>query len=124
MYALVWLLKVQRSHENETPHIDYRCCTLTFRGDRGWESALNGWRRRWVHSRGNAQAAKGDFTAAIKSFSDAIAANPQSASAYVSRGWAYGKTAEYERAIADYTSAIALDAKNVDAYKKRTAHTL
>ena len=70
-----------------------------------------------LRARGNAQAAKGDFTAAIKSFSDAIAANPQSASARVP--WlGHGKAAEYERAIADYTSAIVLDAKNVDVYKK------
>ncbi|MDR0878460.1 MAG: tetratricopeptide repeat protein, partial [Treponema sp.] len=53
--------------------------------------------------RGISFANKGDYDTAIADFNDAIRLNPNLASAYYQRAYAYHFKEEYDQAIADYT---------------------
>jgi tetratricopeptide (TPR) repeat protein len=64
----------------------------------------------------NARAGKQQ---AIKSFSAAIKANPQYASAYFSRAYLYGQLQQFPQALADYNQAISIDSKFTSAYINR-----
>ena len=61
----------------------------------------------------------GDYDRAIATASEAIRLNPNSASAFASRGVAYSSKGDNDRAIADYSEAIGLDPKNAIAFYNR-----
>jgi S1-C subfamily serine protease len=69
---------------------------------------------------------KGDFTGAIKDFTQDIQSHPRHALAYNDRGFARRKLGDEEGAIKDYDQAIQLNPRNVDAYYSRgvARHTL
>jgi tetratricopeptide (TPR) repeat protein len=64
-------------------------------------------------------AGGGDADEAIAGYDQAIAANPDDAAAYHSRGLAYYGTGDYDRAIADYTETIRLVPDFAAAYVSR-----
>jgi tetratricopeptide (TPR) repeat protein len=59
------------------------------------------------------------YEQAIASYTQAIALEPQSASAYYNRGNTYYNLQQYESAIADLTQAIAINPQYADAYYNR-----
>ena len=59
------------------------------------------------------------YDEAIKSFSDAIAINPQHAVAYCNRGVAWFYKGDYDRAISDYNRALAINPRYTGAYCNR-----
>ena len=61
----------------------------------------------------------GGFYEAIKCFSEAIANNPNYASAYSCRGLAYNAEGKYDEAISDFNKALNIDPKDVVAYTNR-----
>ena len=56
-------------------------------------------------------AARATTTEPSPTMTEAIRLDPNNASAYNNRGFAYGSKGDYDRAIADYTEAIRLDPK-------------
>src|SRR5262249_7401718 len=69
--------------------------------------------------RGHAHFVRGDTTAAIADFTEAIGLNPQSASAYNRRGLAYRRSGDLAHAIDDYTAAVSLNPIYALAYNNR-----
>lgn len=74
---------------------------------------------QWFERGYNLMAKEKNCQAAIMAFSEAIALNPLSASAYTNRGSAYAALRQHEAAFADYTKAIELDPQNTRAYYNR-----
>ena len=68
---------------------------------------------------GDKELACGDFDLAIAAFTEAISFTPDSAYAYINRGFAYGEKGEHDRAIADFSESIQLDPKNAVTYSIR-----
>jgi mono/diheme cytochrome c family protein len=62
---------------------------------------------------------RGDTTAAIADFTEAIRLNPKSASTFNRRGLAYRRSGDLTRAVEDYTSAIALNPAYALAFNNR-----
>jgi tetratricopeptide (TPR) repeat protein len=62
---------------------------------------------------------KGNYGRAIADFDQAIALNPNRASAFRGRGDAYRQTGEFDSAIADYDQAIALNPRLAAPYLDR-----
>ena len=62
---------------------------------------------------------KGEFDAAIASFTEAIRLKPDYAEVYCARGAVYGMKGDSDKAIADFTEAIRLDPKLAVAYQDR-----
>ena len=52
-------------------------------------------------------------------YGKAVEVAPDSAAAYVGRGFMYKEREDYEAALADYSKAIELDPKSVTAYRYR-----
>ncbi|MES1179734.1 MAG: tetratricopeptide repeat protein, partial [Hyphomicrobium sp.] len=69
--------------------------------------------------RGHANLVKGDTTAAIADFTEAVRLNPKSPSTFNRRGLAYRRAGELERAIDDYTTAVTLNPIYALAYNNR-----
>ena len=68
---------------------------------------------------GNVHMKHGDFTAAIKDFSDALILNPSYAGAYNARGMANRKMKDFQSALQDYNSALKLHNNLAAAYNNR-----
>ena len=62
---------------------------------------------------------KVDYEAAVRDFSKAIELNPEYATAYNNRGFAYMKLSKYNEAIIDFDKAIELNSKYATAYSNR-----
>ena len=62
---------------------------------------------------------KVDYEAAVRDFSKAIELNPEYATAYNNRGFAYMKLSKYNEAIIDFDKAIELNSKYATAYNNR-----
>ena len=62
---------------------------------------------------------KGDPDAAVADYDQAIALNPQYATAYNNRGVAYYQKGDLDRAMADFDQAIALNPQYAMAYYDR-----
>jgi len=60
-----------------------------------------------------------DYEAAVRDFSKAIELNPEYATAYNNRGFAYMKLSKYNEAIIDFDKAIELNSKYATAYSNR-----
>ena len=75
-------------------------------------------------NRGFVYHSKGDDNAAIGEFTEAIRVNPNNntSGALLWRSTAYYLRHDYDAAIADYTEAIRLDPKNACAYGWRSAY--
>ena len=71
------------------------------------------------YDRGYEYLQQGNFDLAIEEYTEAIALDPQFASAYNNRGFAYASQGDFDRAIADYDQAITLDPQLADAYGNR-----
>jgi tetratricopeptide (TPR) repeat protein len=71
------------------------------------------------NNRGNAYAARQQYTLAIRDYEDAIKLYPNYAKPFNNRGVAYEKMDEYDRAIADFDAAIKLDPTYADALINR-----
>src|SRR3989338_1076402 len=69
--------------------------------------------------RGEEHYKKGQFDLAIAVFSEAIAANPKNADAYMGRGNTYFGKGKYDEAISDFTKAVQLKPKYMYAYINR-----
>ena len=68
---------------------------------------------------GNVHMKHGDFSAAIKDFSDALILNPSYAGAYNARGMANRKMKDFQSALQDYNSALKLHHNLAAAYNNR-----
>jgi tetratricopeptide (TPR) repeat protein len=64
-------------------------------------------------------AAIGDHEAAIRSFDQALAINPDAAFVYKQRGASYQALRDYEAAISDFDEVIRLTSDDVNAYYRR-----
>ena len=60
-----------------------------------------------------------DYEAAVRDFSNAIELNPEYATAYNNRGFAYMKLSKPNEAIIDFNKANELNSKNATAYDNR-----
>ena len=61
----------------------------------------------------------GDFSSAIREYTDAITIAPRFAEAYNARGMAYRKLTDLQNALSDYTSALHLNPQLAAAYNNR-----
>ena len=68
---------------------------------------------------GRACLDKGKYDDAIADYTEAIALDPNVATAYTIRGDAYAEKGEFDRAIADFTKAIGLDPNDAITYYNR-----
>jgi len=68
--------------------------------------------------RGREKSNRGDYDGAIADYTEAIRLDPNSATAYNSRGWTYALKGDYDRAIEDATASLKI--RPNDAY---TLHT-
>ena len=59
---------------------------------------------------------RGNFRGAISSYTEAIALNPQNATAYSSRGSAFGMLQDYSSAAADYLRSVQIDNSEANSY--------
>jgi len=71
------------------------------------------------YNRGNAEAARGDQTAAIADYEEAIKLEPKNAPALNNRGTAQSEKGDGEAAIADYSAALKLNPRFASAYFNR-----
>lgn len=71
------------------------------------------------NNRGSELIDAGRWQEAIAELDQAIAQEPDNATAYSNRGYAYSKLGQLERAIADYDRAIEVDPANTAAYTNR-----
>src|SRR5487761_1858967 len=71
------------------------------------------------YDRGNANAGKQQYDAAIADYDAALKRNPGSAATFNNRGLAYAAKGQYDRAMADYDQAIKLDANSAFAFNNR-----
>jgi lipoprotein NlpI len=71
------------------------------------------------YNRGNAHAAKGDQSAAISDYDEAIKLDPKGAPAFNNRGSAKSESGDAEGAIADFDAAIKLNKGFASAYFNR-----
>lgn len=62
---------------------------------------------------------KGEYSEAIKSFTEAINLEPDKADFYHNRGFAFRKLKQYKNAIEDYSNAIELDPEHFKAFYNR-----
>lgn len=69
--------------------------------------------------RGNELAGKGNDDLAIRAYSQAIAADPRSARAYIARGEAYRRKRSFPEALRDFNKAVELDATSANAFYGR-----
>lgn len=65
---------------------------------------------------GSEASKKGNLDEAVKSFEQAVAADPKSAMGYVSLGNVYAKKNDTGKAIEAYNKAVSLDSKNAFAH--------
>lgn len=63
--------------------------------------------------------AKGEYTASINNYNQALQLNAGDAELYYKRGLAYYQLGEYETAIADYSQAININLHDAKSYHKR-----
>lgn len=63
----------------------------------------------------------GNYTRAIRAYSCALVIQPDFASVYASRGYAYAALSDSENALADYNRALELDETLIAAYNNRGA---
>lgn len=70
-------------------------------------------------NRGNAHVAKGDYSAAIADFDEAIKLDPKNASAYNNRGNAHHDKGDDAAAIEDFSSALKQNPRYASAYFNR-----
>jgi tetratricopeptide (TPR) repeat protein len=70
---------------------------------------------------GNAHLDANDDTQAISDFSQVLALDPSSVTAYLNRGVAFSKTGQKEKAIEEYTQAIKINPNYISAYINRGA---
>ena len=71
------------------------------------------------YNRGNAHGAKGDQSAAIADYDEAIRLEPRNAPALNNRGSAHSDAGESDAAIADFSAAIKLNRRFASAYFNR-----
>ncbi|MGB9365341.1 MAG: tetratricopeptide repeat protein [Xanthobacteraceae bacterium] len=71
------------------------------------------------YNRGNAHSAKGDLTAAIADYDEAIKLDPKNARALTNRGTAHSEKGDAEAALADFDEAIKRDPRFAAAYFNR-----
>jgi lipoprotein NlpI len=71
------------------------------------------------YNRGNANAAKGDFAAAIGDYDEALKLEPKNARALTNRGTAHSEKGDPEAALADFGEAIKRDPRFASAYFNR-----
>ena len=64
---------------------------------------------------------KGELARAVTELNEAIRLNPNRATAYNARGYAYLRMRMYKNALADFDQAIRLDPKYANAYHNRAA---
>ena len=62
---------------------------------------------------------QGNFDLALQEYDKLIAANPNIAGLYATRGDIYVAKSSFEQALQDYSKAIALDQNNYDYYERR-----
>lgn len=70
---------------------------------------------------GNAAFARGDYAAAVKSYTICLGLKKQNAVAFSNRAMAYLKLKEYHNAEIDCTSALAIDSSHVKSLHRRAA---
>ncbi|BCL35495.1 hypothetical protein NSMS1_19420 [Nostoc sp. MS1] len=63
--------------------------------------------------------AKGEYTASINNYTQALQLNKYDAELYYKRGLAYYQLGDYEQAIADYSQAININLHDAKSYHKR-----
>lgn len=68
---------------------------------------------------GIAETGKGDLSAAIAAFTEALKFAPRETAILNRRANLYFETRDYDRALADYTQALAIDSKNAMLYYNR-----
>ncbi len=73
----------------------------------------------YLAQQGESNQAKEEHKAAIASFNQAIAVNPQDAQIYFHRAMSHYRLANWQNALQDFTKAVQLDAKNAKAYHYR-----
>ena len=73
----------------------------------------------FYQKRGQASAAKGDFTTALTDLNIAALMEPNNSSIYMDRGLINFNLKDFEATTADYTKVIELDDKNAKAYFNR-----
>lgn len=100
---------------------------LTVRQTAVWRNSLSLWNRELEYyeipvaytGRGNAYAASGSFSQAIKDYTRAIHLEPASAKAYNNRALSYAKTGNYQAALDDLHTAITLNKNDARTYFNR-----
>ena len=71
------------------------------------------------YNQGIALGNKGEYDAAIKSFTQAIRINQYYENAFIKRGYLYQTVYEYKNAIGDYNKALAINPRNNEALLNR-----
>lgn len=99
---------------------------LTVRQEAVWADSITLWTREIeafpgkvplaYNQRGYAYEKKGDFSAALKDFNSAIAANPAYTASYINRGIAHAELGMFDKSIEDFKKAITLDPGKASAY--------
>lgn len=80
---------------------------------------MRGQLARYAYRRGLDWVRKGNYPAAIASFTEALDHHPRPAEVYVTRGIAHWQIDEPEKALADFTEATYRDARQIKAYGNR-----
>ncbi|MDJ0742587.1 MAG: tetratricopeptide repeat protein [Xenococcaceae cyanobacterium MO_167.B27] len=76
------------------------------------------------YQKGIHKAKIGNYTEAIKEFTEAIEINPKFADAYYRRGLAYSEIEQFDKAIADYNSSLNLNTRQIEVYFSRASALL
>lgn len=86
-----------------------------------FETALKYGPTNWRihHNYAISLAMNGDYTDAIKQFSDSINLKPDYANSHFNRGELYFELGRYEQAVGDYSRAIAIDASDPQYFNSR-----